>query len=95
MVKVYAIALAAGLLALVGWLVASALADANNRPALDPERRWGHWGRRVVGGAIGLGMAGLSAEYSPLGIEWPLAFVLAMAGSAAAAWWAGYWSPEA
>ncbi len=32
----------------------------------------------------------MSAEYSPLGIPWPVALVLALAGAAAAVWYAGW-----
>lgn len=90
MVKIYAVVLIAGVLALFGWIIARALAVNLERPTLDPEERLGVRGRRVVGAMMGLGMGGMSAEFSPLGIPWPLAFVLAMLGAAAAAWYAGW-----
>lgn len=89
MIKVYAVVLVVGVVALIAWIFATVLAGNLSRPRLDPEQRWGVPGRRAVAGAVGFGMAGMSAEYSPLGIEWPLALVLAVAGGVAAGWYAG------
>lgn len=90
MVKVYAAALAVGIAALLAWIAAGALAVNIERPALDPEERFGVRGRRVVAALVGFGMAGMSAEFSPRGIDWPLALALAVAGAAGAAWYAGW-----
>lgn len=90
MVKVYAVVLVVGLAALIGWIFARSLAVNVDRPGIDPERRWGVPGRRLVAGAVGFGMAGMSAEFSPLDLAWPVALVLALAGAAAAAWYAGW-----
>lgn len=89
MIKVYAVTLIAGVVALIGWIFATVLASNAGRPAFDPEARFGVPGRRLVAAAVGFGMAGMSAEYSPLGIGWPLALGLALAGGSAAAWYAG------
>lgn len=89
MIPVYAVTLVMALVGLIGWIVAAALAVNLGRPRLDPERRFGGVGRRVVAATFGFGIAGLSAEYSPLGLAWPLALALAVAGGAAAAWYAG------
>ena len=89
MIKVYAVVLVAGIVALIAWIFLTVLAGNVDRPSLDPESRFGVPGRRVVAGAVGFGMAGMSAEYSPLDIAWPLALVLALAGGAAAAWYSG------
>ena len=89
MIKVYAVVLALGILGLISWIFLNVLAGNLRRPTLDPEERFGVPGRRVVAGAVGLGMAGMSAEYSPLGLSWPVALVMAVAGAAAAAWYAG------
>ncbi len=86
MVAVYAVVLVVGILALVGWIFARSLVPGGDR---DPERRFGVPGRRVVAALVGFGMAGMSAEFSPRGIPWPLALVLAVAGAVAAAWYAG------
>ncbi len=88
MVKVYAVALALGVLALLIWIGARSLAA--NVPAwenADPERRWGTVGRRMVAGLVGFGMAGMSAEFSPRDLSWPLALVLALAGAGTAIWY--------
>jgi hypothetical protein len=91
MVKVYAIALAVGILSLVAWIFVSYLAaNAESFQRLDPESRWGKGGRRVVAGLVGFGMAGLSAEFSPRSISWPVALFLAVLGAAAAAWYAAF-----
>lgn len=87
MIKVYAIVLAAGVVLLIAWILMTVLAGNLNRPSLDPESRFGLGGRRLVAGSVGFGMAGMSAEYSPLGISWPLALVLALAGGGALVWY--------
>lgn len=89
MVKVYAVVLVVGLVALLGWIFTRSLAVNVGRSGVDPEARFGVGGRRVVAGTVGFGMAGMSAEFSPLGIPWPLALVLALAGAGAAVWYAG------
>ncbi|MEX1005070.1 MAG: hypothetical protein WD156_06860 [Acidimicrobiia bacterium] len=87
MIKVYAIVLAVGVVLLIAWILMTVLAGNLDRPSIDPEARFGLAGRRVVAGSVGFGMAGMSAEYSPLGISWPLALVLAVAGGGALAWY--------
>ena len=87
MIKVYAVVLVLGVVLLIAWILMTVLAGNLDRPSLDPESRFGVGGRRVVAGSVGFGMAGMSAEYSPLGIEWPLALVLALAGGGALAWY--------
>ena len=89
MIKVYAVVLVVGIVALIAWIFLTVLAGNLGRPRLDPEHRFGVPWRRVVAAAVGFGMAGMSAEYSPLGIEWPLALMLAVVGGVAAAWYAG------
>lgn len=90
MVKVYAVVLVVGIVALLGWIMARAFSVNIDRPSIDPEQRLGIRGRRVVAAMVGFGMAGMSAEFSPRDISWPLALVLAVAGAAAAAWYAGW-----
>ena len=89
MVKVYAVGLVVGVVALFAWVIARAFAVNIERPSIDPEERFGVRGRRVVAAMVGFGMAGMSAEFSPLGIPWPLALALALLGAAAAVWYAG------
>lgn len=90
MVKVYAVVLALGVVALLGWIMSHAFASNVGRPSLDPEERFGVPGRRAVAALVGFGMAGMSAEFSPRDIAWPLAVLLALAGAGAAAWYAGW-----
>ncbi len=90
MVRVYAVILAAGVMLLIGWIFAAYL--AGNVPSWtrsDPEERFGIPGRRVVAGLVGFGLAGMSAEFSPFDLSWPVALVLAIAGAAAMVWYAG------
>lgn len=90
MVRVYAVILAAGVVLLVGWIFAAYL--AGNVPSWkrsDPEDRFGIPGRRVVAGLVGFGLAGMSAEFSPFGLSWPIALALAIAGAGVMVWYAG------
>ena len=89
MVRVYAVVLVVGLIALVAWILASTVFAGSSRQSLDPERRFGVPGRRIVAGLVGFSMAGLSAEFSPRDISWPVALVLAVIGAAVLAWYAG------
>ncbi|MFN2486034.1 MAG: hypothetical protein ABR609_05395 [Acidimicrobiia bacterium] len=88
MVKVYAVALIVGLSALIAWIFATYL--GNERPLMDPDRRFGRRGRRLVAGLVAFGIGGLSAEFSPRDITWPVSLLLALLGAAAAAWYAGW-----
>lgn len=91
MVKVYAIVLAAGVLSLIAWIFAAYL--GGNVPAwkrFDPEERLGKPGRRVVAGLVGFGLAGMSAEFSPFDLSWPVALILAVVGGLAMVWYAGF-----
>lgn len=91
MVKVYAVTLAAGVVALIGWIFLTYLGGSVAAwRRFDPEERYGRPGRMVVGALVGFGMAGMSAEFSPRDLSWPVALVLAGAGAAAAAWYAGW-----
>ena len=90
MVRVYAVILAVGVVLLIGWIFAAYL--GGNVPSwkrFDPEERFGIPGRRVVAGLVGFGLAGMSAEFSPLDLSWPVALVLAIAGGGALVWYTG------
>ena len=91
MVKVYAIVLALGVLLLIAWIFAAYV--GGTVPAwkrFDPEENFGKPGRRVVAGMVGFGLAGMSAEFSPLDLAWPVALILAVLGSAALGWYSGF-----
>jgi hypothetical protein len=88
-IKVYAVVLVVGFVALLAWILASVLAGNLRRESLDPDTRFGIVGRRMVAGAVGFGMAGMSAEYSPMDLPWPVALGMAAVATVAAAWYAG------
>lgn len=90
MVKVYAIALAVGVLALVLWLFSATLAENTGRVSWDPGARWGLTGKTVIGAMIGFGMGGLSAEFAPIDITWPVALGIAAVAALLSAYWVRY-----
>lgn len=89
MVKVYAIVLAMSVVLLIAWIFATYLGgNVAAWKRFDPEERLGKPGRRVVAGFVGFGMAGMSAEFSPLDLSWPVGLVLAVVGATALAFYA-------
>ncbi|HKY46505.1 MAG TPA: hypothetical protein VJQ79_00860 [Acidimicrobiia bacterium] len=91
MIKVYAIVLATGVVLLIAWIFATYL--GGNVAAwrrFDPEERLGKSGRRVVAGSVGFGMAGMSAEFSPFDLSWPVGLVLAVVGATVMAFYASW-----
>lgn len=89
MVKVYALVLSSGAVALVAWILLRTLAVSVANPAFDPEVRLGGWGRRLVAAAVAFGMAGMSAEFSPRRLSWPVGLTLATGAAVVAAWYVG------
>lgn len=87
MVKVYAVVLALGFVALVVILMGNTLASNLNRPQNDPNAMIGSGGRVAVGAALGFGMGGMAAEFSPLDVVWPVALLLAVVGAVVGAVW--------
>jgi hypothetical protein len=94
MVKVYAVILVLGLVAMVVVVIGGALAENMGRPERDPGHRIGHTGRTAVGAALGMGMAGMSAEFSTWDLSWPMSLLLAIAGGVAGGAWAWYSSRD-
>lgn len=90
MVKVYAIALVVGVVGLLVVIFGSSLAENLGRRDLDPGSKLGKPGRSVIGGLVGFGMAGMSAEFSPLDLGWTASLLLALIGAAAGAVWGRY-----
>lgn len=86
---IYAVVLVVGILSLIGWMIAHSLARSTDHPERDPEERLGANGRRVVGGMMGFGLAGMSAEFGSIELSAPVVAVLALAGAVAGAWWSG------
>ncbi len=90
MVKVYAITLAIGIVGLVVVIFGGALAENLGRESSDPARKLGVGGQAVIGGLVGCGMAGLSAEFSTLDLTWQAALPIALAGGVAGFLWTRY-----
>jgi hypothetical protein len=77
---VFGIALGLGVILLLAWIIAVAVADSVEGWAnIGPDERFGLTGRRVVAAVFGFGMAGLSAAYA----GWPMA-VATLAAAAGA-----------
>jgi hypothetical protein len=90
MVKVYAICLSLGAIGLLVVVLGGAFAENVGRPERDPGRRIGVFGRALIGGLLGFGMAGMSGEFSVSDLSWQTALLLAIAGGGAGAVWAWY-----
>jgi hypothetical protein len=80
-IGVYSIAALVGFIALVAWLLLGGGAEPGSK--WDPESRVGPKGRRAIAASMGFGLAGLSAEFSPRDLTWPIALVLAIVGAVA------------
>ncbi len=94
MVKVYAVALAVGVVGLLVMILGGAFAANVGRNDADPGRRWGLPGRSVVGALIGFGMGGMSAEFSPLDLQWPVALAIAVVAAGLSVFWVRYASRQ-
>lgn len=90
MVKVYAIVLAVGILGLLVMILGGALAENLGRSDRDPGVRFKTRGKMIVGTAVGFGMGGMSAEFSPLDISWEVSLVLAFVAAGLSALWVRY-----
>ena len=90
MVKVYAISLAVGLVGLLILILGGSFAENVGRPERDPGEMFGMRGKMAVGALVGLGMGGMSAEFSPLDFSWPVSLLLALVAAAGSAFWVRY-----
>jgi len=90
MVKVYAVALVVGVVGLLVVVLGGAFAENLGRDQADPARRLGKTGRAVIGGLVGLGMAGLSAEFAPIDFDWGISLLVAVIGGIGGATWGYY-----
>ncbi len=88
MIKVYAIALVVGIIGLLAVVLGGALAENIGRE--DPTERWGFKGKAVVASAVGFGMGGISAEFSPIDFSWPLSLLIASGAAILSVLWARY-----
>lgn len=89
MIKVYAVVLVISIIALFAWIALHVYAQSSDGERFDPETRFGVGGRRVVGGAMAFALAGMSAEFSPRDLSWPIALLLAVIGAGAMVWYVG------
>ncbi len=65
MTALYGIPLIVGVLLMIAWIVAAAVAaTVDGWEGVDPERRFGRSARFVLAGLIGFGMAGISSLYA-------------------------------
>lgn len=94
MVKVYAVALALGVVGLLVMILGGAFAANIGREDADPGRRWGLAGRSVVGVLVGFGMGGMSAEFSPLDLTWPVALAIALVAAGLSVFWVRFASRQ-
>lgn len=91
---VFAVVLVLGILGLFSWIVAVGLSgNVESWGWMDPERRFGARGRRIVAAMVGFGMGGMSSVYA----GWPtwLVVLASVAAAGGAAWWATYAGGEA
>ena len=87
MVKVYAVALAVGVVGLLIVVLGGVLAVNRGRAEADPGERAGMAGKSVVGGLFGFGMGGMSAEFAPIDLVWPVALAIALVAAGLAVFW--------
>jgi hypothetical protein len=92
MIKVYATALAVGVLGLIVVVVGGALAESTGRDDRDPAHRLGHRGRLALGATLGFGMGGMASEFSPLGPSWPVSLLIAVVAATISIIWVRYTS---
>jgi hypothetical protein len=92
MVKIYWVSLALGFIGLLAAILGGAFVENLGRDGGDSPRVNGPIGRSVIGGLVGFGMAGLSAEFSTLDLSWQVALLVAVLGATAGALWANHGS---
>lgn len=90
MVKVYAVVLVIGIVGLLVVILGGAFAENIGREDKDPGERFGTVGKMALGALVGFGMGGMSAEFSPLDLSWPVALVIAIVAALLAAFWVRY-----
>ncbi len=95
MVKVYAVSLVIGMVSLLVVVFGGVLAENVGHPERDPGGLIGIRGKSVVGGLVGFGMGGMSAEFSPLDFSWSFALLLAVVALVVSVTWVRYSVTEA
>lgn len=87
MVKVYAVSLVVGIVGLLVVILGSAFAENIGQEEKDPGERLGLAGKTAIGALVGFGMGGMSAEFSPLDLSWPVALAIAVVAALLASFW--------
>lgn len=90
MVKVYAVLLALGFVAILLLVLGGTLAENLGRPDRDPNEVIGRRGRLMLGAVLGFSMGGMASEYSPLDLTWQLALLIAFAAGGVGWAWVRY-----
>ena len=90
MVKVYAVVLTMGVVGLLTMILGGTFAENVGHPDRDPGVRFGTIGKVLVGAAVGFGMGGMSAEFSPLDLTWQVSLVIAVGAAVLSAVWVRY-----
>ncbi len=83
MLKLYVVALCAGVVVLIGVILTRSVRSRD-------DGGWFHRLRLPLGGVLGFAMGGIAAEYSPLDLSWPVALILALLGAAMGSAWVWY-----
>jgi len=89
-VKVYAVVLVLGIVGLLIYILGGAFAENLGREDRGPDARFGLGGKLAVGAAVGFGMGGMSAEFSPLDLSWPIALLIALVAAGLSMLWVRY-----
>lgn len=87
MVKVYATSLVIGVIILIGIIFGAAF-NAKSEPATAWRRN--DRLKMATGALIGFGMGGMSAEFSPLDLTWPVSLAIAAVAAILSAYWVRY-----
>jgi len=90
MVKVYAISLVVGVIGLLVVIMGGAFADNVGHPERDPGAWLGTGGKAAIGALVGLGMGGMSAEFSPLDFTWQVSLLIALGAAGLSVLWVLY-----
>ena len=90
MVKVYSVSLVIGLIGLLVVIMGGGFAENVGRPERDPGVRLGVAGKNIIGGLVGFGMGGLSAEFSTLDFTWQVSLLIAAGAAGLSILWVRY-----
>lgn len=79
-----------GIVGLLIYILGGAFAENLGREEKGPDARFGIRGKMAVAAAVGFGMGGMSAEFSPLDLSWPIALAIAIAAAVFSVLWVRY-----